>query len=133
MQAPDVATLEDVRRLAMGLPETGERPSYGGAPAWRVREKMFAWERPLRVGDRDALGEAAPAGVVAGLAVADLGVKEALVGVERGVFTVPHLDGYPAVLVALQEVGPAVLEELVVDAWLAKAPKRLAAALLAGR
>ena len=124
--------LEDVRRLALRLPETGERPSYGGAPAWHVRGKGFVWERPLRRADLDALGDAAPGGVVVGLAVADLGVKEALLAEERGVFTVPHLAGYPAVLVALDDVPLALLEELVVDAWLAKAPKRLAATLREG-
>jgi len=133
VQAADVPGIEDVRRLALRLPETGERPSYGGVPAWHVRRKGFVWERPLRGADRTALGEAAPEGVVVGFAVADLGVKEALLAVEQGVFTIPHLDDYPAVLVALDDIPRILLEELVVDAWLAKAPKRLAAALLAER
>ena len=92
------------------------------------------WERPLRRGDLQALGAAAPTGTVLGVSVADLGVKEALLAEDAGtVFTTPHFDGYPAVLVRLDDVDLPALEELVVDAWLARAPKRLRAGFLAGR
>lgn len=122
-----MATWDDVRRLALALPETDESGSYGGAPAWRVKQKGFVWDRPLRKGDIEALGAAAPEGPVLGARVADVGVKEALIADDPEVFfTTPHFDGYPAVLVRLERIGVAELEELIVDAWLVKAPKRLA-------
>jgi len=128
-----MATWEDVRRIALALPDTGERPSYDGLAAWRVKDKLFVWERPLRGSDRKALGDAAPEGEILGARVADVGVKQALIAAEPDVyFTTPHLDGYPAVLARLDAIGTDELEELIVDAWLARAPKRAAAAYLQG-
>lgn len=127
-----MATWDDVRRLALALPETSERPSYDGLPAWRVKDKGFVWERPLRRADLEALGAAAPAGSILGAHVPDLGAKEALLAAQPDVyFATPHFDGYPAVLVRLAEIGVGELEELIVEAWLAKAPKRLAKQYLA--
>jgi hypothetical protein len=129
-----VATWDDVRRLALGLPETAERASYGGAPGWTVKDKGFVWDRPLRRADLAALGAAAPDGPVLGARVPDLGAKEALLAAQPDVyFTTPHFDGYPAVLARLDRIAVDELEELVVEAWLARAPKRLAAAFLADR
>jgi hypothetical protein len=126
-----MATWDDVRRLALALPETAERASYGGAPSWAVRGKGFVWDRPLRQADRAALGAAAPDGPVLGAHVPDLGAKEALLTAEPEVFfTTPHFDGYSAVLVRLDRIDVGELEELVVEAWLARAPKRLAKAYL---
>lgn len=120
---------EDVRRIALALPETTERPSYDGLPAWRVRDKPFVWERPLRRADLDALGDAAPDGPLLGVRVADLGVKEALLADDPSVYlTTPHFDGYPAVLVRLDRINLSELTEVVTEAWYARAPKRLAAA-----
>lgn len=122
-----MATWEDVRRLALALPETTERATYGGVPAWRVRDKAFVWDRPLSKADVQELGCRAPAGPVLGVQVADEGVKQALLADRPEVFfTTSHFDGYPAVLVDLDVVDEAVLRELVVDAWLARAPRRLA-------
>ena len=122
-----------MRRLALGLPETSESTSYG-QPAWKVRGKAFVWERPLGRADLVLLGDAAPDGPVLGAHVPDLGAKEALLADPSGVFfTTPHFEGYPAVLVRLDEIAVPELEELVVEAWLARAPKRLAAAYLADR
>ncbi len=127
-----VATWEDVRRLALALPATDEHASYGGAPAWRVKGKGFVWERPLREMEAAELGDRRPQGPVLGVSVADLGVKEALLAQAPGVFfTVSHFDGYPAVLVRLDEIDVPELEELITEAWLVKAPKRFAAAFLA--
>ena len=127
-----MADLDDVRRLALALPETAEHGSYGGAPAWQVRGRAFVWERPLRRAELAALGDRAPAGPVLGACVADLGDKEALLAAEpQALFTTPHFDGHASVLVRLAEVTDDALRELVVDAWLARAPKRLAAAYLA--
>jgi hypothetical protein len=128
-----VATFEDVERIALSLPETSERLSWGSRH-WRVKDKSFVWERPLRNSDLRALGEGAPAGPILGVRVEHLGAKEALLASEpEYCFTTPHFDGYPAVLVQLEKIGLQDLEELIVEAWLARAPKRLADAYVAGR
>ncbi|RZU76488.1 hypothetical protein EV384_5148 [Micromonospora kangleipakensis] len=123
-----MATWDDVRRIALALPETTERGSHDDLPAWRVRDKLFVWERPLRRGDLAALGDAAPDGPILGARVPDLGAKEALLAEDPAVYlTTPHFDGYPAVLVRLDRIGVEELTELVTEAWYARAPKRLAA------
>jgi hypothetical protein len=128
-----VAEWDDVRRSATALPEVGEE-SARGLRTWKVRDKGFVWERPLRRSDIEALGAAAPAGPILGARVADVGVKEALIADEPDVFfTTPHFDGYPAVLIRLDRITLPELDELIVDAWLAQAPKRLAKEYLAGR
>jgi hypothetical protein len=117
---------DDVRRIALDLPETSEQSSRGLA-FWRVRDKGFVWERPLRSTDLRALGDAAPEGPILGARVEHLGAKEALLADDPSVyFTTPHFDGYPAVLVRLDRIAVDELEELIVEAWLARAPKRLA-------
>ena len=121
-----MADWDDVRRIALGLPETDEGHSRG-LRHWRVKEKGFVWERPLRRSDLEALGDSAPDGPILGARVEHLGAKEALLADESGVFfTTPHFDGFPAVLVLLEQIGLDVLEEVIVEAWLARAPKRLA-------
>jgi len=125
-----MAGWDDVRRIALGLPETTEGTSRGTA-FWRVKDKGFVWERPLRQSDLRALGDAAPDGPILGVRVEHLGAKEALLADDPAVFfTTPHFDGYPAVLVRLEEIDVDELEELIVDAWLCRAPKRLAKAYL---
>jgi hypothetical protein len=121
-----VGTWDDVRGIALALPETSEQSSRGLA-SWRVRQKGFVWERPLRAADLRALGDSAPIGPILGARVEHLGAKEALVADAPSVyFTTPHFDGYPAVLVRLGKITVPELEELIVEAWLARAPKRLA-------
>jgi hypothetical protein len=121
-----MATWDDVRRLALGLPETAEASARGNL-GWSVKDKAFAWERPLRRGDLEALGDAAPDGPILCARVADIGVKEALIADNPAAFfTTPHFDGYPAVLVRLDDIAVDELEELITEAWLARAPKRLA-------
>jgi hypothetical protein len=121
-----MAGWDDVERIALGLPETSERISRG-LRQWQVKGKLFVWERPLRRADYEALGDAAPDGPILGVRVEHLGAKEALLASEPGVFfTTPHFDGYPAVLVRLERIGVDDLEELIVEAWLDRAPKRLA-------
>jgi hypothetical protein len=118
--------LDDVRRIALALPETAEGTSYGNT-AWKVREKLFVWERPLNKTDFDALGDSAPGGEILGARVEHLVAKEALIADEPELyFTTPHFDGYPAVLVRLGEIPLNDLEELIVEAWLCHAPKKLA-------
>lgn len=131
-----MATWDDVHRLALALPETAADRPAGDGGSWRVRTKAFVWERPLRRGDLEALarlGRPAPEPPILGAYVPDLGVKEALVGSDPEVYlTTPHFDGYAVVLVRLAAIGVDELGELVADAWLCRAPKRLAAAYLAG-
>jgi hypothetical protein len=132
---PDVtigpmATWDDVRRISLGLPETEERNSRGLAQ-WRVRNSLFVWERPLRKSDLEALGDAAPDGPVLGAWVEHLVAKEALLASDPALFfTTPHFDGYAAVLVRLDEIGLDDLEEMIVEAWLCRAPKRLVKAYM---
>jgi len=121
-----MATFDDVRRIALGLPETNEGRTRGNM-FWRVRDKGFVWERPLRKTDLAMLADEAPEGPILGVRVEHLGAKEALLADDPAVFfTIPHFDGYPAVLVLLDIIELDELEEVIVDAWLARAPKRLA-------
>ena len=130
-----MASWEDVAALALALPEVAEEPSYGER-AWKVRKKTFAWERPLRAKEVEHLGGfepegAAPSGEILGVRVADEEAKQALLSSEPEIyFTTAHFDGYPAVLIRLARIARPELEELLIEAWLAKAPKRVAAAYL---
>jgi hypothetical protein len=128
-----MANWEDVRRIALGLPETSEAVKLG-TTQWLVKNKGFVWERPLRKSDLAALGPSAPAGPILGVHVEHLGIKDAILASDPDVyFTTPHFNGYPAVLVQLDRIAVADLEELIVDAWLARAPKKLAKEYLAAR
>jgi hypothetical protein len=122
---------DDVRELALALPETGERVSRD-LRQWVVRDKLFVWERPLRKADLQALGDAAPDGEILGARVEHEGAKQALIADDPGVFfTTPHFDGYPAILVVLDRISGEDLREVVVEAWLCRAPKRVVDAYLA--
>ena len=125
-----MAGWDDVRRLALGLPDTDERLSRGRRQ-WRVHEKLFVWERPLRAKEIESLGARAPDGPILGARVEHIGAKDALLADDARVFfTTPHFDGFPAVLVRLELIAVADLQELVTEAWLARAPRRLVAAFL---
>jgi hypothetical protein len=122
-----MTTWEDVRQIALALPETSEATSYNGQLAWRVKDKAFVWERPLRRADYEALGDDAPEGPILGAQVEHEVAKEALIADDPEVFfTTPHFDGYAAILVRLDKIGVEDLEEVIVEAWLNRAPKRLA-------
>jgi hypothetical protein len=133
-----MASWEDVAAIAGALPEVDESTSYGNRD-WKVRKKTFAWDRPLRPKEVEHLGGfepegAAPSGEILAVRVADEEAKQALVSSEPEIyFTTSHFDGYPAVLIRLERIRRADLEELLIEAWLAKAPKRVAAAYLADR
>ena len=117
----------EAEAFALTLPETTSTPSYGGAPALRVNKSMFARLRGEMADDLDELtGEAY--GEVLMVGVADLGEKEALLAQGDAFFTVSHYDGYPAVLVRLALADEAELRELLVEAWMRRAPKRALAA-----
>jgi hypothetical protein len=122
-----MASWDDVRRIALALPEATEDASRRGRLSWRVRDKLFVWERPLGKKDLLALGEDAPSGPILGARVEHLGAKKALLADDPGVFfTTPHFDGYPAILIRLDAIGLDDLKEAVVEAWLARAPERIA-------
>jgi hypothetical protein len=123
-----MATWDDVRRIALELPETSETVSRD-LRQWRVKDKGFVWERPLRRADLEALGDDAPEGPILGAHVEHIVAKEALLADYPSVFfTTPHFDGYPAILVRLDRIGLEDLREVIVEAWLTRAPKRLAKA-----
>ncbi len=129
-----MATWNDVRRYALALPEATEESSSNGKREWRVNKKLFTWERPLRKGDLEALGDAAPTGPVLAISTADLEMKEALIGSNpRVYFTTPHFDGYAAVLIRLDKIAAKELKGVIVEAWLTRAPKRTAAVFLKER
>jgi hypothetical protein len=120
-----MATWDDVASIVGELQLTDERSPH----EWRVGKKLIAWERPLRKSDREALaalGIEPPEGDILGVRVADEGVKFALIDDEPDLyFTTSHFDGYPAVLVKLAKIDELGLRELIVEAWLTQAPKRL--------
>jgi hypothetical protein len=128
-----VATWDDVRRLALAMPDTVEGTTFGNQ-SWKVNGKGFVWERPLRRADFEALGSRAPDGPILGVRVENLLAKDGLLADgPHAVFTTPHFDGYPAVLVDLDHVDLGKLAELIEEAWLACAPKRAARAYLGSR
>jgi hypothetical protein len=132
-----VATFDDVRRLALALPETDEVVGgQRGTTQWRVKQKLFVWDRPLGKNDQKqyvetGLGSTPPEGDILGARVEDEEVKLALIEEDPAVFfTIPHFNGYNAVLIHLGEIGLDRLEEVVTDAWLVRAPAKLAKAWL---
>ena len=126
-----MATLDDVRAIALSLPEAHESvDGHRGGATWRTTAGAFAWERGPSGADLTALEKldrSWPEGPVIGVRTDGLDEKEALMETDPGAFfTIPHFDGYPAVLVRLDEVDPAQLREVIIDAWLLRAPKRVA-------
>jgi hypothetical protein len=121
-----MASWDDVARIARRLPETTEGPTHDQNRSWRVRDKAFAWERPLRKADLAELGDAAPSGPVLCASVPDVGARAALIADSPDVyFTTAHFHGYPAVLVRLEEIDTDELAELLDEAWECRAPRRL--------
>jgi hypothetical protein len=120
------ATLDDVARIALELPEVVESAGRRGR-AWDVAGRTFAWERPFSKADVRRFGDApVPPLPILAVRVDDLGEKEAVLGSGlAGFFTTPHFDGYPAVLIELRKVGKRALREALVDGWAACAPQSL--------
>lgn len=122
-----MVTLEAAAQLALSLPETTAGERYGNR-TWNVAGKTFAWERPFSKADIKRFGgEAPPDGPIVAVRVEDLGEKEAVLAANpKGFFTIPHFDGYPAVLIHLKIVTKRALREALVDGWLTCAPAALA-------
>ena len=123
-------TLDDVATMALALPETAETTARSGR-AWAVKGRTFAWERPFSKADIKRYGDApVPELPILGVRLDDLGEKEAVLAAgHRGYFTIPHFDGYAAVLIELRRAAKNVVRETLVDGWLACAPDELAAEL----
>jgi hypothetical protein len=122
-----MASLDDVARLASELPGATEGERHGNR-TWFVAGQAFAWERPFSKADVRRFGdETPPAGPILAVRTEDLGEKEALLAAHPAAFfTIPHFDGYSAVLIQLRKVSSPALREAVTDGWLACAPARLA-------
>jgi hypothetical protein len=124
-----VTTMADLDELALSLPETTKDVSADGRPSYLVHGKLFCCHRNRR---RDAVdvqtGERLDDILM--FRVADLGVKELLLADDRGVFfTTAHFDGYPAVLVRIPDLARVdrdELHDLLTEAWLTRAQKRVA-------
>ena len=123
-----MVSIDEVARIALDLPEVTEGERRGHR-TWVVRGKAFAWERPFTKADIKRFGDATPpAGPILAVSVADLSEKEAVLAAHGpAFFTIPHFDGYAAVLIQLGKVTKRPLREAIVDGWLACAPAELAA------
>jgi hypothetical protein len=121
-----VVEIEDVAQLARELPEVTEGERHGSR-TWFVAGKAFAWERGFSKADIRRYGdETPPEGPILGVRTEDLIEKEAILAAHAGpVFTIPHFDGYSAVLVQLRKAEPDLVRELLIDGWLACAPAKL--------
>jgi hypothetical protein len=122
-----VATLDDVALVAADLPGASEAERHGNR-AWLVAGKVFAWERPFSKADLKRFGDVKPPdGPILAIGVEDLSEKEAVLAAHpTGFFTIPHFNGYAAVLLQLSKVPKKALREAIVDAWLVHAPADLA-------
>jgi hypothetical protein len=121
------ATIEDAARVATALPEVTEGARWNNR-TWFVAGKGFAWERPLSKADIKRFGdEPVPDGPIFAVRVEDLGEKDAVLAAHpKAFFTIQHFNGYPAVLIQMKKVTKRDLEDAIVDAWIACAPKKLA-------
>jgi hypothetical protein len=129
-----MATIEDVARIAHELPGVTDGERHGHR-TWFVAGKAFAWERPFSKADLRRFGDTAPPqGPILVVSVEDLGEKEAVLAAHPdSFFTIPHFDGYAAVLVRLRVVRKRTLRDALVDGWLAGAPDHLATEYLERR
>ena len=127
-------TIDEVAAIALELPDVTEGERHGHR-TWFVAGKAFAWDRPFSKADIKRFGDTAPPeGPILAVSVADLHEKEAVLQEgAKGVFTIPHFDGYAAVLIQLRIAGKRRVREALVDGWLAVAPRKLADDFVASR
>jgi hypothetical protein len=125
----DVVSLDEAARAALALPDVVEGERHGSR-TWQVAGKTFAWERAFSKADIKRFGDArVPDGGILAVRVADLGEKDAVLAAHHeGFFTIPHFDGYAAILIELDKAGLRNVREALVDGWFACAPPRLAEA-----
>jgi hypothetical protein len=118
-----MASWTEVSRICKALDGVVSGRGHRGRQ-WRVKDKLLAWERPLRASDLEELGDAAPKGDILGVRV-PLEVKEALLRSKRSpYFTTSHFDGYPAVLVQLGKIRAPALKKLLHSAWQDRVARR---------
>lgn len=122
-----MVSVEDVAAMALALPEVSEGERHGRR-TWFVAGKAFAWERSFSKADVRRFGDTSPPdGPILAVRVEDLAEKEAVLASEpKGFFTIPHFDGYAAVLIQLKAVAKRPVQKAIVDGWLACAPPALA-------
>jgi hypothetical protein len=124
-------TIDEAARLALELPEVTEGERHG-TRTWAVAGKVFAWERPFSKADLRRFGDQPPPdGPILAVRVEDLTEKEAVLAANhRGFFTIPHFDGYAAILIRLRVASAKPVRDAIVDGWLACAPPALASEFL---
>ena len=129
-----VITLADVQRLAAELPEVVEGERHGGR-TWSVAGKGFAWERSFSKADIRRFGaDPVPPDPIVAVRGGDLAEKDATLAAHPDAFfTIPHFDGFAAVLVRLDRAGEGEVREALEDGWLAVAPGQLVAEYLEQR
>jgi hypothetical protein len=127
----NVATILDVEGILAQLSEVTESERFRNR-TWFVNGKGFAWQRPFSKADIKRFGAATPPdGPILAVRVVDLAEKEAVLATaSKAFFTIPHFEGYPALLIQLNAVDTEELREAIVEAWLACAPQTLADAYL---
>jgi hypothetical protein len=129
-----MVSLDDAARMAGEFPGVEEGERHGNR-SWSVAGKTFAWERQFSKADLRRFGDApVPDGPIIAIRLEDLHEKEAVLAAgHRGFFTIPHFDGYAAVLIQLKTVAKRPLREVLEDGWLTCAPDKLAKDFLGRR
>ena len=125
--------MADLDELALAMPGTTKEVSDDGRPSYLVHGKMFCFHRSRRPDAVDPGTGERMADVL--MFRVEPEVKELMLADPRGVFfTTPHFDGYPAVLMRIPQLAQLERDELrdiVVEAWMTRAQKRVAKAWLA--
>lgn len=123
-------TLDDVDAFATSLPDVVVGTKWNNR-TWMVGNKGFAWQRPFSKADLKRFGnEVPPAGDIVAVTVGSLDAKDALLAIApRGFFTIPHFNGYPAVLIALRQARTSDVRAALLAAWRTVAPAATAAKL----